>query len=88
MATKVVKYEDLYGYKDVIEVIKGTEGYEEGWYTQEIEMDYGDGKKLADVLALAGYDVKYDEDEVTWYLEKEECHWTDCYWYPYERSEY
>lgn len=84
MARKVVKYEDLYGYEDVIHVIESDDGYEDGWYLQEIEMDYGDGKKLADALIAKGYDVKYDEDEEMW--EAEGSHWSDCYWYPYEKE--
>lgn len=85
MARKVVKYEDLYGYEDVIHVIESDEGYEDGWYLQEIEMDYGDGKKLADVLTLAGYDVEYDEYDEMWSMD--DCHWSDCYWYPYSMKE-
>lgn len=85
MATKVIKYEDLYGYEDVLNVIEGKEGYEDGWYVKEIEMDYGDGKKLADALTEKGYDVCYDSDEEQWFLTSRDCffHWTDCYWYPY-----
>ncbi len=81
MGRKVVKYEDLYGYEDVIHVIECDKGYEDAWYLKEIEMDYGDGKKLADALIAKGYDVKYDEDDEMWSLD--DCHWGDCYWYPY-----
>lgn len=85
MARKVVKYEDLYGYEDVLNVITNKKGYEEGWYAKEIEMNYGDGKKLADALTEKGYDVKYDEDDEMWMIDDgaTTCHWGDCYWYPY-----
>jgi hypothetical protein len=85
MARKVIKYEDLYGYEDVIHVIDNDEGYEDGWYLKEIEMDFGDGKKLADALIAKGYKVKGNEDDNLWSLE--DCHWDDCYWYPYPTEE-
>jgi hypothetical protein len=81
MGRKVIKYEDLYGYEDVLHVINGDEGYEDGWYLKEIEMDFGNGKKLADALIAKGYEVKYDEDMKVW--ESGDSHWNDCYWYPY-----
>lgn len=83
MARRVVKYEDLYGYEDVIHVIESDEGYEDGWYLKEIEMDFGDGKKLADALIAKGYNVEYNEDDEMWELKDKDCHWGDCYWYPY-----
>ncbi len=81
MAKRVVKYEDLYGYKDVIHVINNDKGYEDGWYLKEIEMNFGDGKRLANALIAKGIDVKYDKDREIW--EAKDSHWGNCYWYPY-----
>ena len=81
MARKVVKYEDLYGYEDVLCVIENEEGFEDGWYQKEIEMHFGDGEKLADALIEKGYEVKYDSMWKMWSMD--DCHWSDCYWYPY-----
>ena len=83
MARRIVKYEDLYGYEDVLCVIENEEGFEDGWYQQEIEMNYGDGEKLADALIEKGYEVKYDSMWKMWWMD--DCHWSDCYWYPYSK---
>lgn len=53
------------------------------WNYSEIEMDFGDGPKLAKYLKSKNKTVNYDERNEVWYIPSE-CHWTDAYFYPYE----
>lgn len=70
-----------YGIKDVRKVLTGkapTYYYE----LNEIEMDYGDGAKVAAYAEKLGLEVRQDMDDDTYYIPGK-YHWSDCYFYPY-----
>lgn len=70
-----------YGLADVKKYLNGKlEFY--GW---EIEMDFGDGAKLAKYLEKQGKDIQFDKDLEEWRIPGR-CHWGDYYFYPYPSS--
>ena len=81
-------YEECpYGLEDVKKLILG-DAKKDWWRFDEIEMDYGDGKKLADWLIDQGVEVQYDPEDEDWCVNDgfNEYHWGDCYFYPYARG--
>ena len=83
--------EGPYGFEDVKKLISG-KGKRAWWFLKEIEMDYGDGKKLADWLIKRGIQVQSDtsssiddDQDQEWWVE-DEYHWGDCYFYPYPKG--
>lgn len=81
--------EGPYGFEDVKKLILG-DGKPDWWLLQEIEMDYGDGKKLADWLTDQGVEVQNDPEDEDWWVDDgfHEYHWGDCYFYPYGRGSF
>lgn len=70
-----------YGISDVRKVLNGkapTYYYE----LDEIEMDYGDGAKVAAYAEKLGLEVRQDMYDDTYYIPGK-YHWSDCYFYPY-----
>ena len=72
-----------YGLVDVKKLLSGQ--HQEWWHTKEIEMESGDGERLAKYLAKKGLEVIYDEENEMWSVPNEYS-WTDTYFYPYEDS--
>ena len=72
-----------YGLVDVKKLLSGQ--HQEWWHTKEIEMESGDGERLAKYLAKKGLEVIYDEENEMWSIPNEYS-WTDGYFYPYEDS--
>lgn len=81
-ASTYAENDDPYGVSDVKKLING-KAPQWWWHRKEIEMDFGDGEKLARYLKNKNVDVYYIEDDEMWYVPKE-YHWTDCYFYPYD----
>ena len=81
-----------YGYRDAAKVLNRT-APTYYWHLKEIEMDTGDGIKLANYALKKGLPVMVDPnddpDYPTFYLEDGSSiyHWDD-YFYPYETSHY
>lgn len=71
----------LYGRADVIAYLDGKLEF----YGNEIEMDFGDGLKLAKYLHKRGKQVYGCPSEEIWSIPGQ-CHWTDCYFYPYDAN--
>ena len=73
-----------YGYKDAMKVLNG-KAPTYYYHLKEIEMDSGDGAKLANYAKKLGLNVIQDPDSdpdyPTWYIPGE-YHWDD-YFYPY-----
>ena len=69
---------DLYGLSDVKKYLSGKVDF----YGDEIELDYGDGFKLAKYLRKQGKPVWFSPSMECWYIPGE-CHWYNCYFYPY-----
>lgn len=93
IAKKIINLEDNntygyggepYGIEDVKDYIFGKCSKE--WkFLNEIEMDYGDGQKLANWLKEKGVPVE-EIDEDCWQVKDDygiKYHWNDCYFYPY-----
>ena len=82
-ATKVETYgyNTPYGLYDAKRWINGKLEF----YGQEIEMDFGDGFKLARYLQKKGTEVNYSPTEEIWSIPGQ-CYWGDCYFYPYEAN--
>lgn len=76
-----IGYETPYGFADVKKYLDGRLEF----YGDEIEMDFGDGLKLANYLKKKGEQVNYCPSQETWSIPGE-CHWGDCYFYPYEAN--
>lgn len=70
-----------YGLSDVKKYLNGRLEF----YGNEIEMDFGDGLKLAKYLKQQGKQVNYCPSQETWSIPRD-CHWGDCYFYPYEAN--
>ena len=68
-----------YGRADAIAYLNGKLEF----YGNEIEMDFGDGLKLAKYLKKQGKQVYACPSEEIWSIPGQ-CHWTDCYFYPYD----
>lgn len=77
-STTSINASTLYGLADVKKYLKGKLKF----YGNEIEMDFGDGLKLAKYLKGRGNRVNYCPSQETWSIPGE-CHWGDCYFYPY-----
>lgn len=81
-----------YGYRDAAKVLNKT-APEYYWHLKEIEMDTGDGRKLARYALRKGLPVMVDPDDdpdyPTFYLDdgSNKYHWDD-YFYPYASSYY
>ena len=75
------RYAIPYGFADVKKYLNGKLEF----YGNEIEMDFGDGLKLANYLKKKGEQVNYCPSQETWSIPGE-CHWGDCYFYPYEAN--
>lgn len=76
-----------YGYKDAVKVLNG-KAPRYYYHLKEIEMDSGDGAKLANYAKKLGLNVIQDPDSdpdyPTWYIPGE-YHWDDYFYpYPYE----
>ena len=94
IAEKIIDLEDNntynyggepYGIENVKDYICGK--CSRDWdFLNEIEMDYGDGEKLANWLIAKGVKVE-QPNENYWQVKNEHAavkyHWTDCYFYPY-----
>ena len=74
-------YRDPYGINDIKRLLNN-KAPEAWWGREEIEMDFGDGSKLANYLTKKGIDVKYHEEDEVWFV-KGQYHFNDCYFYPY-----
>lgn len=72
---------DPYGINDVKRLLNN-KAPEAWWWREEIEMDFGDGSKLANYLTKKGIDVKYNEEDERWFV-KGKYNFGDCYFYPY-----
>lgn len=70
-----------YGINDVKRLLNN-KAPEAWWGREEIEMDFGDGSKLANYLTKKGIDVKYNEEDERWFV-KGKYNFGDCYFYPY-----
>lgn len=73
--------DEPYGAYDVKRLVSGR-APDYWWVKKEIEMDFGDGAKVAAYLKKKGVDLKFDSDNETWFV-KGQYHFTDCYFYPY-----
>lgn len=78
---RYVGYNQPYGRADAIAYLNGKLEF----YGNEIEMDFGDGLKLAKYLHKRGKQVYACPSEEIWSIPGQ-CHWTDCYFYPYEAN--
>jgi hypothetical protein len=79
---KITESIDPYGLYDVKRMLN-YRAPEDWWVKREIEMDFGDGSKLASYLSKKGVDVKFDSEAEMWFV-KGKYHFSDCYFYPYE----
>ena len=74
---------DPYGLYDVYRLLRG-KAPDSWWSRKEIEMDFGDGLKLAKHLSRRkGKTVKFNADNETWYVPGQ-YYWNDCYFYPFQ----